>query len=98
MVIEDFPMKNLFSLSIVTLLMTSVISAQASTESKQIRNDRMSVSKNFHQFEINPFSDSKRVVRNDRISYAKPKVEDTTETVVEKKKRVVRSDRVSIQK
>lgn len=91
-------MKTLLSLGIATIVMTSAISTQASNSTTQLRNDRVTVTKNIHQYEINPFTDSKRVVRNDRVRYSSPQVERSTETVTAEKRRYVRNDRVSIQK
>jgi hypothetical protein len=91
-------LKTLLSLGIATIVMTSTVSTQASNSTKQLRNDRVTVTKNIHQYEINPFTDSKRVVRNDRVSYSLPQLERSTESVVADKHRYVRNDRVSIQK
>ena len=72
------------------------LSAQASDNvKKQIRNDRVSVSSSIPQFDINPFSDRKRVVRNDRVSYSKPKVNVESSST---KKTFVRNDHIIVKK
>lgn len=93
-------MKTLGSIGFSTaILFASMTSVYASHDAKtQFRNDRVSVSKGIHQYDINPFSDSKRVVRNDRVSYAKVKPQLNTQNEPTKKKTYLRNDRVSISK
>ncbi|WP_168377985.1 hypothetical protein [Acinetobacter cumulans] len=52
----------------------------------------MQVSKQIAQYDINPFVDSRRVIRNDRAQYSFPKVKK----VAEKQSRIARNDRVSM--
>lgn len=80
-------------------LLIAMPSAMAhGTDNKQVRTDRVSVSKGIQQFDINPFVDSKRVVRNDRVSYSNPKVEVKDESLAVQKHRFVRNDRVIVNK
>ncbi|WP_180147101.1 hypothetical protein [Acinetobacter sp. YH12052] len=68
-------------------------SAQAdSSKQKMVRNDRVQVSKQIAQYDINPFVDSRRVMRNDRVQYSFPKVKK----VAEKQPSIVRNDRVRV--
>lgn len=90
-------MKSLiaFSISVITFVgMSTAFAAQpAKTE---IRNDRVTVKKQIAQYDINPFVDSKRVARNDRISYSFPK--PTARQAKVNKEKVVRNDRVQFEK
>ena len=83
---------------VLSIMMPSAIAC--ATDKKEIRNDRVSVSKSIPQFDINPFTDSKRVVRNDHISYSHPKVEadQNAETTTSQKRRYIRNDHVIITK
>lgn len=68
-------------------------SAQAdSAKQKMVRNDRVQVSKQIAQYDINPFVDNRRVMRNDRVQYSFPKVKK----VDEKQPSIVRNDRVRV--
>ena len=90
----------------VAFMLAMPAAMACATEKKQIRTDRVSVSQGISQFDINPFADSKRVVRNDRVSYLHPKVqnevaadaEDEVETVAVEKHRYVRSDHIIVNK
>ena len=95
-------MKASLSISVCSLvLFISIPTLASDTNQKEIRNDRISVSKSIQQFDINPFSDSKRIVRNDHIRYSHPKAEtdhkdDDAETTIKKKRRYIRNDHVTI--
>lgn len=93
-------MKTLGSVSFsIVILCASMTSVYASPHAKsQLRNDRVSVSKGIQQYDINPFIDSKRVVRNDRVSYSNPKVKVKDETSAVQKHRFVRNDRMIVNK
>lgn len=91
-------MKTLISVGVsVAVLFTVMTSASADVVKKEIRNDRVTVTKTastqIAQYDINPFKDRERKMRNDRVNYAFPKVEAA---VQEKKQRVMRNDRVSV--
>lgn len=91
-------MKTALKLGLCSIAVVLSIPAMASNSDHQVRNDRVSVAKGIQQFDINPFTDSKRVIRNDRVSYSQPKVDMDTETVAVEKHRYVRTDRVTITK
>lgn len=82
----------------IALLIAMPTAMAHGTDKKHVRNDRVSVSKGIQQFDINPFVDSKRVVRNDRVSYSHPKVDVKDETLAVQKHRFVRNDRVIVNK
>ncbi|NHC02842.1 hypothetical protein G9F31_03520 [Acinetobacter sp. 187] len=91
-------MKTALKMGLCSIALIMAMPAMASNSDHQVRNDRVSVSKGIQQFDVNPFTDSKRVIRNDRVSYSHPNVETATETVAVQKHRYVRSDRVTITK
>ena len=78
-------MKTSVSVCLTSLLLLGAMTAaQASNQAeKQLRNDRVAVSKGIQPYDINPFSDSqqRRVTRNDRVRYAQPKVKPDTVSV-----------------
>ena len=88
-------MKTLLSIGLSTVVLFAMMpAAMAETASKkEIRNDRVSVSKQIAQYDINPFADTKRMMRNDRVSYSFPELKETTQ---EKKTRIMRNDRVTV--
>ena len=86
-------MKTFVSLVVVSMLSVVMMqSALAESSEKMMRNDRVQVTKHVAHYDINPFVDSRRVIRNDRVQYNMPKVEK----VAEKKQRIMRNDRVSV--
>ena len=86
-------MKTFVSLVVVSMLSVVMMqSALAESSKKMMRNDRVQVTKHVAYYDINPFVDSRRVIRNDRVQYNMPKVEK----VAEKKQRNMRNDRVSV--
>ena len=91
-------MKSVLTMGLCSIALMVAMPSMASNSDHKVRNDRVFVSKGIAQFDINPFTDSKRVVRNDRVSYSRPQVESTTETVAVEKHRYVRNDRVTITK
>lgn len=88
-------MKTLLSVALCAIGVCVASSAAMANPSakKEIRTDRVSVSSNIQQFDINPFTDSKRVVRNDRVSYSHANVE---KKAVVHKKRILRNDRMIV--
>ncbi|WP_338560162.1 hypothetical protein [Acinetobacter sp. KS-LM10] len=92
-------MKTLLSVALSSVMIVSVIpSAFAADTQKVTRNDRVSVSKGIPQYDINPFVDNKRAVRNDRVSHSSSKVQKQDEKQAVKKERIVRNDRVVLSK
>lgn len=91
-------MKTVLKMGLCSIALMIAMPSMASNSDHKVRNDRVSVSKGIQQFDVNPFTDSKRVVRNDRVSYSRPQVESSTETVTAEKHRYVRNDRVTVTK
>ncbi|WP_180054264.1 hypothetical protein [Acinetobacter sp. YH12142] len=87
-------MKILVIAAVGSLLSMGLMqSAQAdSAKQKMVRNDRVQVSKQIAQYDINPFVDSRRVMRNDRVQYSFSKVKK----VAEKQPSILRNDRVRV--
>ena len=67
--------------------------AETKTE-KVMRNDRVVINKPVVEFDINPFVDRQRILRNDRINYT---VVKNSKKIV-KQERIMRNDRVSFYK
>lgn len=88
-------MKSTLLLALSVIVATASTAAFAEVETKKIhRSDRIVVVKNqIPQVDINPFNETKRVVRTDRVSYDLPKMESEPAAKV---KRIVRNDRVII--
>ena len=87
-------MKTVLSMGMTTLILfVTMPSSWADTVKKDMRNDRISMTKPIAQYDINPFSDQQRVVRNDRVNYTVSNVEKPS---TDKKRRIIRNDRVSI--
>lgn len=87
----------LSSLAVVCFLSGSISVTMANESShKVVRNDRVSINKSFQPMDINPFVDSKRVIRTDRVSYQLPKVDTETKTIEDKP--MIQNDRIIIQK
>lgn len=89
-------MKMLLStalMSIVVLGTAPMAWAETKTE-KVMRNDRVVINKPVVEFDINPFVDRQRILRNDRINYT---VVKNSKKIV-KQERIMRNDRVSFYK
>ena len=56
--------------SLLSMGLMQSVQAEPSTQ-QMMRNDRVQVSKQIAQYDINPFVDSRRVIRNDRVSVIK---------------------------
>lgn len=90
-------MKHWLSMGLSSVILFGFISSVQAEDDmkKQQRNDRISVHKGIAQFDINPFSDRKRKIRNDHISYSTPKIEAKSN---ETRKSFKRNDRVTVSK
>lgn len=87
-------MKTVLSMGMTTLVIfVTMPSSWADTVKKDMRNDSIIITKPIAQYDINPFSDQQRVVRNDRLAYTISNVEKPS---TDKKRRIMRNDRVSI--
>ncbi|SEL63445.1 hypothetical protein [Acinetobacter sp. DSM 11652] len=85
----------MLAFSMFCLSLTNVTYAEQDVK-KIVRNDRVTVVKHqIPQFDINPFVDSKRIARTDRVGYVLPKTEAEASP---KKTRITRNDRIVIQK
>lgn len=93
--IGNFIMKALLSVVLSSVVLTATMSSAMAVETqKVIRNDRVTVTQGIAQYDINPFVDQKRVMRNDRVNYNLAK----TEKKAVKQERIVRNDRVVFSK
>lgn len=82
-------MKTYLSVVLSSVIYTAILSsAMAEDTEKAVTNDRFMVNKGIAQYDINPFVDQQRVMRNDRVS------KDLGQMDTENKADIVCNDRV----
>lgn len=84
--------KVLLSISSMLFLVLTSQTAMASDTAKVSRSDHITVQQGIKVYEINPFTDSKRQMRTDRVSVKKASAKKT-ETI-----QIKRTDRVRFYK
>lgn len=86
-------MKTWLSVASISLfIMSTAPTAWADVKTEKVmRNDRVIINKPVVEFDINPFVDRQRIMRNDRVNYTVVK----NQKQFAKQKRIMRNDRIS---